>query len=124
MDPEGDLAEVVECGRESVHDAAQLASVLLELLGNCGLRCAQGEREPDQLLLCAGVQVALAVATIRAREASSSARPSALAIAVARSWVNFASRSSRSAGSGSASRVPTAMTPQRARSTTTGTPTA
>ena len=58
MDPEGDLAEVVERGREAVHDAAQLASVLLELFGNRRLSRAQCEREPDQLLLCAVVQVA------------------------------------------------------------------
>ena len=58
MNPEGDLAEVIERGGETVYDAAQLAPVLLELLGNRRLRRAQGEREPDELLLGAVVQVA------------------------------------------------------------------
>ena len=58
MDPEGDLAEVIERRREAVYDAAQLASVLLELLGNRRLRRAQREREPNQLLLRAVVEVA------------------------------------------------------------------
>src|SRR6185295_9747211 len=59
MDPEGDLAEVVERSREAVYDAAELASVLRELLGNLRLSRAQRKREPDQLLLRAVMQVAL-----------------------------------------------------------------
>jgi len=62
MDPEGDLAEVIERRREAVYDAAQLASVLLELLGNRRLRRAQRERERNQLLLRAVVQVAFDLA--------------------------------------------------------------
>ena len=67
-------------------------------------------------------RVASAVATIRAREAVRAAWASALAIAVAASSVNPASRASVPAGSGPA-RDPTIMTPHSRPSTLTGTPT-
>ena len=59
MDPEGDLAEVIDRGRQAADDTAELASVLLELLRHRRLRRAQREREPDELLLRPIVQVAL-----------------------------------------------------------------
>jgi hypothetical protein len=59
MDPAGDLAEVIKRNREAVYDAVQLASVLPELLRQRRLRRAQDEREGNQVLLRAVVQVAL-----------------------------------------------------------------
>jgi hypothetical protein len=80
-------------------------------------------------LLGAVVQVALDAAAggisgghDPCREAVRAARASALAMAVAASSVNPASRASVPAGSGSA-RDPTIMTPHNRPSTLTGTPT-
>ena len=67
-------------------------------------------------------RVASAVATIRARDASSSARLSVFAIAVATSSVNSASRLSVSGGGGSSVVETTAGPPERP-STKTGAPT-
>jgi hypothetical protein len=67
-------------------------------------------------------RVSSAVATIRARDALSSARLSALAIAAATSSANWARRSSVPAGSG-ACREATAMTPHTRLATVTGAPT-
>ena len=69
-------------------------------------------------------RVASAVATIRAREAASSARFSALAIAVATSSVNSVSRSSVSSGKVRSLVEATTITPQRRSSTMTGAPAA
>ena len=60
---------------------------------------------------------------MRAREAVSAARASALAMAVATSSVNPASRASVSAGSGSSLAETAVMTPHSRPSTLTGAPT-
>ena len=61
-------------------------------------------------------------ATIRARDAATSARASVFAIAVATSSVNSASRSSMWSGRGSASATPAPITPQNSPSTTIAAP--
>jgi hypothetical protein len=69
-------------------------------------------------------RVASAVVTIRAREAASSARLLAFAIAVATSSVKSARRASVSAGSRSSPVDATTMTPHSRSSTLIGAPTA
>ena len=63
-------------------------------------------------------------ATIRARDAATSARASVFEIAVATNSVKLSRRDSVSAGSGSASGEVATMTPQSRPSTTIGAPTA
>ena len=68
-------------------------------------------------------RASLPATTMRAREAASSARLEALAIAIASSSVNSAIRSSVSSGSGPSRELAT-IAPQRVPATTTGLPTA
>src|SRR5215469_14799393 len=125
----GDLAQVVQ-------DAVQPGGYVVQLLGyfagpGLATRAARRSRARETRRCWAPScrsrsmrrRVASAVATIRAREAVRAAWAAALAIAVAASSVNPASRVSVPAGSGPA-RDPTTMTPQRRPSTLTGTPTA
>ena len=130
MDPERDLAEVVERVREPVDDVGQLARDAARA-PRAAFACAARSSSASETSCCCAPscrsrsirrRVASAVATIRAREASSSARPSAFAIAVATSSVNFASRPPCRPAAARRSREPTAMTPQRRPSTTTARP--
>jgi hypothetical protein len=59
MDPEGDLAEFIECARQTVDDVGQRPAVLFELLRHRRLRRPQLERQRDELLLRPVVQVTL-----------------------------------------------------------------
>ena len=95
------------------------------------LRLPQLQRERDQPLLCAVVEVAfdLAPGLVGARDDArargrESARAWAFAIAVATSSVNPARRSSVPGGGGSSPVDTTAMRPHSSPSTVIGTPTA
>ena len=129
MDPAGVLAQFIERTLQSGRHPVQLGVEFLELGRYRCLGRPELQREGDELLLRAVVQVALdaapglsAVATMRAREVVSSACVSALAIAVATSSVNPASRVSASAGSGSADMDTATTTPHSRPSTLIGTP--
>ncbi len=101
---------------------------------SCGgtVACAARTSNPSETSRCwmpscrsrsIRLRVSSAAATIRAREAISSARLSAFAIAVATSSVKEARRASVSAGSGCSGRERAVITPQRRPSTMTGVPT-
>ena len=122
------LLQILGGGRQARRGVGELRLELLLLGRHDGLRSAQLERERDETLLGAVVQIALdapaassAAVTMRARDAVSWARLSALAIAVARSSVNSAMRPSIPSGT-----VPALssgdVTPQRRPSTTIGAP--
>ena len=107
MNPVGDLPQLVEHARQPVGNCDNAPSSSPSCAGT--VACAMRSSSPSETSRCwmpscrsrsIRLRVSSAAATIRAREAISSARLSAFAIAVATSSVKLARRASVSAGSG------------------------